>query len=287
MRPFRSYLCLHAVLLVSCSLQAQTPKTTSVVGPRPVRDVILQWEKQYGWVITYEDPRFEYASDLEDVTEKVRRDLRPGEPIDPNKRIIVARERQLSVAYKAPKTAYDTTAQLEAAKQLVNAFAKSAGNTFLVSQSGTRVHVLPGLIRDASGQLQSSRPILGTVISLPSQDRDGVGFLHAFCDALASATGRAIFVGTIPSNSLAQFHTETGYENLPARQILEDFLNRMPNGQRYTWALLFQKDYALNIHWVRDLNQPFQTPPKADTARSKFIDERSSGNGAKAVSVVR
>src|SRR5271167_823085 len=114
MRWSRGFVCLNILLLVCCVCShAQKPEATSVVGPRPVRDVILQWEKQYGWVITYEDPRFEYAGDLEDVTAKVRKDLTPGEPIDPNKRIIGARAQQLSVTYNTPKSESDVAARLE------------------------------------------------------------------------------------------------------------------------------------------------------------------------------
>ena len=149
----RSCLGLQGVLLIACALQGQTSRTTSVTSPRPVQEVILQWEKQYGWVITYEDPHFEYAGDLEDVTTRVRKDLKPGEPIDPSKRIIGARERQLSVTYRAPKSPSDSAARLEATKQLVNVYAQIAGNTFRLLQSNTRVHVVPEMVRDASGEL--------------------------------------------------------------------------------------------------------------------------------------
>jgi hypothetical protein len=116
------------LLVLACFASAQSsgePKlAATAVGPRPVEDVILQWEKLYGWNIAYEDPRFEYADDLEDVTVKVRKDLVPGEPIDPNKRIIGARERQLSVTYFKPTVVDDAAAELEASKRLVDAFAK-------------------------------------------------------------------------------------------------------------------------------------------------------------------
>jgi hypothetical protein len=267
-------LCLHLLivpLLMSSLSRAQTKETTSVTSPRPVREVILQWEKQYGWVIPYEDPRFVYDGDLEDITEKVRRDLKPGEAIAPSKRIIGARERQLSVTYDVPKATNDDEAKLEAVKQLVNAFSENAGTTFLISQSETRVHVSPGMVRDVSGKLQPSRPMLDTIISVPAQERNGGQFLHALCDALTAASGYTVFVGLIPSNDMHQFHTNVGYENVPTRQALENFLDSMPNGDRYTWALLFQKDYALNIHWVKDLNQSIKTPSKtAGVPQRKF-----------------
>jgi hypothetical protein len=288
MHSSAKFACINIVLLVCCSwANGQKPEKVSVLSPRPVRDVVLQWEKQYGWVITYEDPRFEYATDLEDVTEKVRRDLKPGEAIEPSKRIIGAHEQQLSVTYNAPKTANDAAARLQAANQLVDAFAKIAGNTFSVQQTDTRIHLLPGLVRDSSGQLQPSRPILDTVISVPAQDRNGTEFLHALCETLTGATAHSIFVGTIPFNSMTQFRTNAGYENLPARQILEDFLNRMPNGERYTWALLFQKDYALNIHLVRDISKPVEASPRTSSSPRKFDEMHSAVEGTKTVYVRR
>jgi hypothetical protein len=273
MRNFflRTSLCL--VLIGPSWLLAQTPTQTSVVGPRPVMDVILQWERQYGWVVTYEDPRFEYAGDLEDVTTKVRKDLKPGEPIEPDKRIVGARERQLSVTYTPPQTPRNTTASYKAVSLLASAYAKGTGNTFEIRQSDTRIHLLPGMARDALGDLKPSRPVMDTIITIPAQDRSGIEFMHAFCDTLSSDAGHKIFVGMMPSNSLAQFRTKGGYENLSAREILEKFLNQMPKGDRYTWALLFQKDYALNIHYVADLNRSLAVPPVVphDTARRKVV----------------
>lgn len=278
-RALRLSLYLQIVLLLVSGLsRAQTKETTSVISPRPVREVILQWEKRYGWVIPYEDPRFVYDGDLEDVTDKVRRDLKPGEAIVPSKRIIGARERQLSVTYDVPKATNDDEAKLEAVKQLVNAFSQNAGTTFLISQSEARVHVSPGMVRDVSGELRPSRPMLDTIISVPAKERNGGQFLHALCDALTGATGYTVFVGLIPSNNMHQFHTNVGYENVPARQALENFLNSMPNGNRYTWALLFQKDYALNIHWVKDLNQPIKTPAKTAGAPQRKFEVKQSAD---------
>lgn len=191
------------------------------------------------------------------------------------------------MTYFVPTTANDATEKVKAVKQLISAFAQDTGTTLLVSQSATRVHVSPGMVRDASGQLQLSRPILDTIISIPSQDRDGIEFLHALCGALTEATSYIVFVGTTPINAMAQFHTKVGYENVSARQALEDFLNSMPNGKRYTWALLFQKDYALNIHWVRDLNQRTETRSSASSAPHRKFDVMHSPDGTKTVYIAR
>src|SRR5690242_18095603 len=54
----------------------------TVEDPRPVAKAIETLEGEYGWVITYEDPRYVHDSEVADVTLKVRRDLdqfKPGE----------------------------------------------------------------------------------------------------------------------------------------------------------------------------------------------------------------
>lgn len=52
----------------------------SVEDPRPVAKAITLLESRFGWVITYEDPRYINPADLSDVTEKVRRDLHKFKP---------------------------------------------------------------------------------------------------------------------------------------------------------------------------------------------------------------
>src|SRR5687768_12629780 len=54
----------------------------SVDDARPVARAAETLEQKYGWVVTYEDPRYAHESDLVDVTEKVRKDLdeyKPGQ----------------------------------------------------------------------------------------------------------------------------------------------------------------------------------------------------------------
>src|SRR5215469_10403415 len=54
----------------------------SVEDPRPLAKAIEVLEGRYGWVITYEDPRYVYSSEIKDVTLSVRRDLdrfKPGQ----------------------------------------------------------------------------------------------------------------------------------------------------------------------------------------------------------------
>ena len=49
--------------------------TLTVESPRPVAKAVETLVAKYGSLITYEDPRYEYAGDLQDATSRVRQDL--------------------------------------------------------------------------------------------------------------------------------------------------------------------------------------------------------------------
>src|ERR1051326_6000590 len=70
----------------------------SVEDPRPVAKAIEMLEEKYGWVITYEDPRYVHESEIADVTLKVRRVLdkyKPGEA----PKVLIARGGVLEFTY--------------------------------------------------------------------------------------------------------------------------------------------------------------------------------------------
>ena len=47
----------------------------SVEDPRPVLKAIEMLERKYGWVITYEDPRYAHDSEIADTKLNIRKDL--------------------------------------------------------------------------------------------------------------------------------------------------------------------------------------------------------------------
>src|SRR5437879_2804770 len=84
-RTFIARLWWPALAVVSCGViagastdgqlqAAQVPITITVNDPRPLAAAITELELRHGWVITYEDPPYEYAADVRDVTGVVRKD---------------------------------------------------------------------------------------------------------------------------------------------------------------------------------------------------------------------
>jgi hypothetical protein len=114
----------------------------SVKNPRPLAEAILMLEAQYGWIITYEDPRYAYAGDLEDVTEKVSTNLdqypKAGAP-----RVLFPKEGELTFQYPVG----DKTSPLDpvlVVRQLLAAQAASTNaGRFRMEKDGQMIHIIP------------------------------------------------------------------------------------------------------------------------------------------------
>jgi len=287
----RMITLISTVLLLSFCygvLAEQKQDTISVRGARPVSDAAIELGKRYNWVIAYEDPQYEYAGDIEDATQRVRKDIKPGEQVEDSKRVILPRVKELSVTFPQPSTPNDITAELQVTKSLVDAYERKEGTTFEVRRTPNRVEIVPAMFRRASGELQPAKPLLDTLIRMSPDDRNGATFLRVLCEELQGQTGVKVFPGMFPQNAFAQYHTKAEYENISARQVLTEFLDGMPHGNRYTWALLFQPryGYALNIRAVKEPTKPVEATPKTSSGPQRIIRETTSPLGT-TVDVIR
>ena len=155
-----------------------------------------------------------------------------------------------------PADLNDVAARKQVLQQLVNGDAKAGFSpAFELRESEGRLHVVPTRVRDQSGVLRPISPLLDTRVAIPVEQRNGNRFIHDLVDAISQSIGRQVIVGITPANILAQYETSTAYENLPARQVLEEFLKGMPRGDRCAWQFLCQGGTCvLNLHVVLELN---------------------------------
>jgi hypothetical protein len=101
--PMKAHVLLFfgLVLLVEAPIglahRMQTD-SISVDDPRPLAKAADMFEGRYGWIITYEDPRYEHVTDLEDVTESVRRSSSPKSA----HRVLIPRGGSFSYSFATP-----------------------------------------------------------------------------------------------------------------------------------------------------------------------------------------
>lgn len=225
----------------------------SVQDGRPVAKAIMMLEAKYGWVITYEDPRYVYADDIADVTEKVRRDLhkypKGGAP-----KVLVPKGGALSFEYDVMSQTNLPRDPGVVVQQLLNAQAASANSgKFRMEKDNKIIHVIPTAINDSSGKLAPHTSVLDAVITLPAKKRTGLQTLEALCAAISKATQTRVVVGTIPFNSFLQHKDEQGVRGRKARQALVQLLQSVSHGMNLSWQLFYgpgTKMYVLNIHVV-------------------------------------
>jgi hypothetical protein len=241
-------------LIASAGLLAQLrPTRIEISDPRPVAMAAVELERRLGWVVTYEDPAWLAESETKDVTESVRTDMRSMPAFMRNliPRVLVPKGGSFS--FELPVAAMARGSRLNAVNDILMSHTSSGNPGVFHAQEGAsgRLHIIPMVAKDRTGQLVAQQPILNRPITIASRQYQGLEFLGAFTAELSRATGMDVEIGTVPLNSFI-YHTDTyGASNEPARDALSRFLDGV--GDNYSWQLFFDpvdRNYVLNIHSV-------------------------------------
>jgi len=247
-------------ILISFAVRGQGTRGVSeiklsVEDARPVAKAIEMLEAKYGWVITYEDPRYVHDSEIADVALKVRRDLdkyKPGE-VPP---VLVPKGGALEFTYDVAPGANLPTDPAMVVQRLLDAQTVS-GNAgwFRLEAIGQIMHVIPTTIKNSEGQLVPQESVLDTIISLPAEERSAEQKLESVCSAISRATNIGVVVGTIPTNWFYRYRDQQGAASQKARDVLVNMFETMikDSGANLSWRLFYgpgEKRYVLNVHMV-------------------------------------
>jgi hypothetical protein len=157
-----SAFCLWPVMERRVRASEQEPIRIHVVDyPRPIAAAVLQIEKHFGWVVTYEDTRYVHPSDIVDVTEQVRRDG------NMSKRVLGMRNGSIDLTYTPRPGTIE--AQVGEVLQEVLAHSNAAGNAgeFRIDWVPGGYHVVPVAMKGKSGATEPYASLLDTRITLP------------------------------------------------------------------------------------------------------------------------
>ena len=259
MRSIRFWI-LVPVLLVTVTFGQNGSVNLSLNDARPVAAAIESLEAKYGWVITYEDPPYAFAGDIQDVTERVRKDLNRYER-GKAPRVIVPRGGALSVSYTAnpnhPAVVIQSVLDAEAAR---------SGNVFRVKQDGNMFHVVPAKSKNKNGQPVERASILESNITLAGGQQTGVQMLQTICEALSKANEAPVLLGIFPNNLFYNLRVDRKAGNESARETLMSLFAK--TNRKLSWQLFYDpglQKYALNVHVVPDVlgNATAKTPTPA------------------------
>jgi|SRR5579872_1577659 len=235
--------------------------TLTVESPRPVAKAVEFLVAKYGYVVTYEDPRYGYVDDLEDITAKVRKDV-DQYPSGKAPKVIVPLGGKLTISSSSIKSvaSASSTDIADVLKQVVQA---SDHGHFRVEQAGDVFHVVPTEVRDRDGNWVTQSSILDVSISLPMQDRTAYGTIKAICQAVSGAAhvhvdvGSGVWRGGL-TNESGPVQYRLGANNERARSVLLRALaiiNPPNTNTKRAWLLFYgspeDPSYALNLMAVQ------------------------------------
>ncbi len=220
--------------------QGDQTVTISVNSGRPLASAIEEIEKRFGRVITYEDPFYLYAADIEDVTLAVRRDGRT-EP-----RVLVPRGGEFSFRY--PAAAPDPSVALE---RLIEEYNLSGHpGAFRLITTRDAYHAVPSEVRNPAGVFEPHASLLDVNISVPAGDRTVLEMVKAITEAVSSPGIARVVVGTVPINAMSQTHVQRGATAESARTVLSRTLGAIQ--APLSWKLFCDPGptptCALNVH---------------------------------------
>lgn len=218
-----------------------------VSGGRPLAAAIRELENRFEWVITYEDPPYEWAGDIEDAT------LAVSKVPNPTNRVWVPRLRSFAFSYRDTKDPRPN-AMLSAMLRDYNLSGIGAEFRSIVSGpiASERVfHVVPTMSANERGIPTPRQSRLDVPVTLDGSERTGLELIEAVLGQVSAATGLRVAPGTVPINLLVQTKLRLSAENDPARDVLLRAL--AATGKRVSWRLLCGPDTKtcyFNVHFV-------------------------------------
>lgn len=253
--------CAGAMFALGGRADAQTERVDIYVDdPRPVQAAVLSLISRHPVIITYEDPRYEFAGDIQDVTDRVRRS-----PNTPGKnRVLVPRGGLLQSSYEINRSTgapVDVTAALASIVEAKNL--NPVGGKFAIRQSGDVFHIIPSEANERGGSWVKLGSILDTPITLSRGEMNGYELVETILDKLAEASGADI-LGLSAERFQNAFFRYTGSidaKEEPARDVLLRALHSI--SPRLTWMLNYDPSgryYVFAVTIVAEKPRPPMPP---------------------------
>jgi hypothetical protein len=238
---------------ISPALCATHPQTLTIEDPRPIAKALELLQSKYGYVVTYEDPRYTYEGDLKDVSQQMTGS------VDPRHRIRTLVPVGGAVNISVPTTAIDSRTLTPVLSQLLQSHAAlQKGGHFRLLEEGGVFHVIPTEVQDRSGNWQPQSSLLDSTITVPKlTNADGMTMLDAICESLTRGSGARVLVGTVPVNMLMQHRGDLEANSEVARAVLLRALAF--SSPQLSWSLLYDAGLQIFVLNVSLIEKPRPT----------------------------
>jgi hypothetical protein len=222
----------------------------SVIDPRPLASAVWALEKRFGWTITYEDPPYEFAADIQEVTSSVRKDYDPSKP-----KVFIPRGGRFTFPVNDNA---DTSPPSEVLVALLNSYhASGYPGEFRIISGGKTFHVVPTMSNNARGIPEARRSHLDALVTITERERTVFDMVQTILNTVTASGGHRGGIGTVPLNLLAQTKLRGAANNEMARDVLVRTL--AATQRNLSWQLFcdpgVEPSCALNVHAVENSKQ--------------------------------
>lgn len=234
-----------AILATAAGLLGQEPITVSVEDYRPLAVALDALQARCGAAINYEDPPYQNATDLEDVSTPQQRAQYPGY------HLMVPRKGTVRVTANAAAFTGSAADQLFLIGTLLNSYrGNGLPGDFAIEQANGQSYVIATSVMGRDGKMIDVKSPMKVRISVPSAPRSLYDTVATILDAVSDAAGVRIDAGAVPD-----WPTPTlsfGAEQETARDVVARLFSQI--GQHpISYRLLFDptlKMYMLNVYSV-------------------------------------
>ncbi|HEY6768517.1 MAG TPA: hypothetical protein VI386_27480 [Candidatus Sulfotelmatobacter sp.] len=207
----------------------------SVTAPRPLALALDSIRVKYGWLVSYEDPKYLFGKDVADAPD-VKGSLIPG---------------GAAFSVDVPASGSEPPSEDTLLKAVVDAYNKSGNpGQFEVRKSAEGAVSVVGIAaRNEQGAVLPQKPLLDLPITVPAAQRTISDTLEIICKALGKEAHIPVTIGITPRNLVDHADVKAGGSMKPARRILAQALG--PSRHPLYWRLIFDptgKAFVLNIH---------------------------------------
>jgi hypothetical protein len=243
-----SALCLGT--MIGAQTGPQPVRIHIVDHPRPVSEAARGVEKQFGYVVTYEDTRYVDPDDIVDITKQTSR--------DPSKTTgILGRKPGSLDVMLTPRAGLDEGQEVKAGEVLhavvEQANAEGMFGQFRVDRVPGAFHIVPVAIKGKTGVMEPYASPLDARITMARREERAFDAIRRLGDALTAASGITVQPGTMPTNLMIQRRVAAWAGDERARDVLLRVLRAVRPD--LSWQLLCdvgERGFcALNIHIVQ------------------------------------
>jgi len=208
----------------------------SVSDPRPLARALDALQKQYGWRVNYEDPKYLSKLDLVEVTNPPQHRNSSSDT-----QVHYPRGGAFDLDFPNPAPSDSSPDEQTTLQLLVDTYNKSGNpGRFELRKTAEQQFDIVGIAaHDVMGHMSQQAVLFDLPVTLVARPRSALETIEMICSQITERTHTKVMLGVFPM-SLRTTIVKVGGTKLPARSLLSRAL--AATGRKFTWRMLFDPD---------------------------------------------